>query len=192
MVFTDNDFRAMFFPVHGKKSIERVKNLDLVDTDCLPSDHKDRVVKYLAYMYDKDSPLPKKIVDLDARKAQALELSGARSLPSHFIENLLSLSDPRIRQVVHQMLKVQRHRMWHQLVTNEMYFYELQERMLEPIEEEQDKRDIEAIEKKNRLSEISEELDKKITRLYEQYYGDDIESIIQEDNCFTPESIADV
>lgn len=185
----------MFFPVHGKRHIKRTKHLGLVSgIDGLPSNDRDGIVKYFLYMYDKGSPLPSKIIDLNERKQAAADLAKIPKSDTTLREKLFSLTDSRYREIVHSILRVQNHRLWQQLVSNEQYFYELQERMLEPVEESRDdKQDIDAIEKKFRLSQISEEIDEKLTRMYELYYGDSAEELATDDRImWTPEGIADV
>jgi hypothetical protein len=78
------------------------------------------------------------------------------------------------------------------LVSQEIFFDECLKKVLQPLEIEDDKKGLEALEKKAKISEAMEKVADRIEKYKSKFFrnDDDLEKKIRNVVAFTPESIA--
>ncbi len=192
-MFSDSDFKSMTFPIHGKKDLKKVAELKLVEAFTRIEEDKDSKIRYLCYMYDKGSPLPRRYKALKKRKEECLRLAGVSS-NQELYKNLIDLTTQDVSVLVdciHQMLIVQKDRVWSMIIADETLFNENLMRMLRPVEMDKDKDVLASLKIKSEISKIQEEVNNRLDASIDKFYGDDpILADKVEKLRYSPESIA--
>jgi len=152
-----------------------------------------KTMKYLVFMYDKNSPLVSQYSEVRARKQKALELANVvKSEDPYLYEKLMLFEDADLIQIAAQMLRKQNDSIFSMLVSQEIFFDECLKKVLQPLEIEDDKKGLEALEKKAKISEAMEKVADRIEKYKSKFFrnDDDLEKKIRNVVAFTPESIA--
>lgn len=145
------------------------------------------VIRYVALMYDKHSPLRGKITSLGERKKEAAELAGATNK-----EALYDLSYPRIIEFVHLYIRFQSDKIWAAMTANEEVLWQYQKELLTPITAyKTDKDKLGALEIKTKLMNECDAIIRRIDAYEEKLFGDEKEKRVEVIN-YTPEIIANI
>lgn len=134
---------------------------------------KDKVIRYIVLMYDKNSPLTKRFSNLENRKREAASLAGFNPEdPS--LKAYKEFQDQEFADMVVEFLIHQNNYTWTMLVSNEQTFYEFQKTLLQEssmIRNDKDK--ISAIASKSKLMEESDKIVERINSYYRQIFTED-------------------
>lgn len=197
--FKDNDFRKMRWKAHKAKVFEDIGMQDVTEIKRVKT-NRFRVACYFAYMYDANSPLPRRIQDIKERKATAAKLAGfdlTLAEDNHFVTSLYALQNDVFVSVVTQMLKLQHNRDFSRIAALENYFNECVEKMFALVEES-DKMDtkkmLDAMTVKDSLRKYMKSTSEELEGLYAKIYGDDkqLEETVQQKMSWSPELVADL
>lgn len=199
MKINPGEFSKMTWKVY------HVKNDKELDLSAVPSFSRvkaDRLatIKYMAYLYDAESPFNKRIPDVAERKREAAILAGfdlTTAAGMTKVNRLYLLSDEMYRDIVVDMLRFQRNKEFTQLISLETFFDECTRRMLQPLEDIQDgknsKLEMDAVLVKSKISDEMQKTSEKIDILYRKLFCDDpaVKKIVAKIVQFSPEGIAD-
>ena len=92
----------------------------------LPVEHINRVIRYIVYMYDKNSPMIHYHPDYSRRMQECAALSGfdVRSEKPKFMELIYRQNDPAMAKMAFEYIRHQKAPEWAQLCANEKMFYD--------------------------------------------------------------------
>lgn len=145
-------------------------------------DDSDKLIKYLAWVYDPASPMAKSFTDPRERKKHAEERTKYKYTDAHRLFTVLFL-----QQVVRSME-------YRVILAKEHAFGEYEERVYDPIDTGEGVKDtdiIAATQKKSALLKEMREIAQELPQLKEHFYGGDKElEQAAERKVFTPEGIA--
>lgn len=197
--FKDTDFKRMRWPVYKAKSIDETKTDDITEFRRLKS-KKLEVIKYFCLLYDKGSPLPRRLQDTKERKLVAAKLAGfdtTRPDDHNYVMQLSKLSLPVHVDIVKQMLRLQHNRDFSRISALEYYFEECVDKMLSLVEESDKvdpKKMLDAMTVKDTMRKSMKATSEELDSLYAKIYGDDndLEEIVNTMTSWTPESVADL
>ena len=198
MATLDNNFKDLFFKIEGLednnyRTVEEVKEFSNISYMLIAKSERVKTMKYLVFMYDKNSPLVSQYSEVRARKQKALELANVvKSEDPYLYEKLMLFEDADLIQIAAQMLRKQNDSIFSMLVSQEIFFDECLKKVLQPLEIEDDKKGLEALEKKAKISEAMEKVADRIEKYKSKFFrnDDDLEKKIRNVVAFTPESIA--
>lgn len=199
MKINPTEFSKMTWKVYSAKSdkevdLSAIPSFSRIKADRLP------IIKYMAFLYDVESPFNKRIPDVTERKREAALLAGFDFTSPQGMakaERLYKLSDEVYRDVVMDMLRYQRNKEFTQLVSLETFFEECARRMFQPLEDIQDgknsKMEMDAVLVKSKISDEMQKTSEKIDILYRKLFCDDpaVKKIVAKIVQFSPEGIAD-
>tara|TARA_R100001463_G_scaffold28672_3_gene65641 strand:- start:9439 stop:10071 length:633 start_codon:yes stop_codon:yes gene_type:complete len=194
-IFTKETFEELFINVYEQKNIVK-KNLDKVtDAFGLVVDIRpdiEKLIKYIIYMYDKNTPMRELYQELQERKVECALLSGySEKKDKTILEELYNLTDKRACELISSFLKYQNHKSWALLVSNEEVLWQYQQELLNPITDfRQDKEKLQALEIKSKLMNECDSIIKRIEGYEEKIYGDDKKLKDAMKNITSPENIA--
>lgn len=184
-LFEQSEFRKMALPVTEliTEKHQTVKQIfGKVDKSDIP------MLLYVAYMYDKNSPLRTKISSIEDRKEEAADLSGLKSGR----EDIFSLEHPSIVKYISSYLQFQNSKIWAILASNEEVLWQYQQELLNPIVNfKNDKDKLSALEIKSKLMNECDAIIKRIDAYEEKLFGD-VTDKKEEILNYTPESIANI
>jgi hypothetical protein len=198
MATLDNNFKDLFFKIesledNNYRTVEEVKEFNNISYMLIAKSERVKTMKYLVFMYDKNSPLVSQYNEVRSRKQKALELSNVvKSEDPYLYEKLMLFEDSDLIQIAAQMLRKQNDSIFSMLVSQEIFFDECLKKVLQPLEIEDDKKGLEALEKKAKISEAMEKVADRIEKYKSKFFrnDDDLEKKIRNVVAFTPESIA--
>lgn len=184
-VFTRAEEKDMTFKLSGVKDAKKCPQvMDIEALHALDS----KIIKYLVYCYDANSPLVKRSRGLAERKAKAGEAAGLSEEEFLFVSGLGSIA---LVEAIVAMLKYQMSNEWSLIVINEEAFEEIKKRVLVPVVDDKDKDEISALEKKDKLLQIADSMLQRIRQYKAVFYlGDKELEEAAEEIRFSPESIA--
>lgn len=200
--FKDSDFRKMRWRVYKAKDLAdtNLEELEAIKRFRANKADKLRLGAYFAYMYDANSPLPKRIQEVKERKAVAAKLAGFDlTLANEYAHatQIFALSSPVYVDIVVQMLKVQHNRDFSRIAALENFFQECVEKMF-AIVEESDKMDtkkvLDALTVKDGLRKFMKATSEELESLYAKIYGDDkqLEELVGSKLNWSPELVANL
>lgn len=180
MIFDNRDFEEMTFKVHGVDNVHEVQSIkEISELDNMPQE----TILYLAYTYDSKSPVVRRSRDLEERKIRAAKLAG--------LDQPVALDDDQVVGAIHAMLRYQGSYEWSLITMNEETFYENQKRILSPVEDDKDKDEITALEKKEKLLQFCDQIHSRLKDYKRAFYmGDEKLAEKAERLRFSPEAIA--
>ena len=194
-IFTKETFEDLFINVYEQKNIIK-KNLDkITDAFGLVVDIRpdiEKLLKYIIYMYDKNTPMRELYQELQERKIECALLSGySEKKDKTILEELYNLTDKRACELISSFLKYQNHKSWALLVSNEEVLWQYQQELKNPKTDfRQDKEKLEALEIKSKLMNECDSIIKRIEGYEEKIYGDDKKLKDAMKNVTSPENIA--
>jgi len=192
-IFNKEDFDGMLFnPFKVKSLLRKYPKLKMFKT-FIGVDEK--LVKYVLFMYDHNTPLKEQFPDLKIRKEQAAVLSGY-NLEEDEVElnNIFFFTNTVIVGMVSEFLKKQNNRIWSMIVSNEQTFYEYQTKLLRPVDGDRDKDILQALQIKSKIMDDLNTINDRLESYYMKLYGEDQELLktIKADKRLTPEFIANL
>lgn len=198
--FKDSDFRKMRWKAHRARDIKDMHISEVTELNRLKNTNKFRIACYFAYMYDANSPLPRRIQDLKERKATAAKLAGfdlTSTDEHHTLTALYGLQVEAYVAIVTQMLKLQHNRDFSRIAALENYFNECVEKMFALVEESDrmdTKKMLDSMTVKDSLRKYMKSTSEELESLYSKIYGDDkqLEEVVQQKMNWSPELVADL
>jgi hypothetical protein len=199
-LFSDSDFASLTFPIHNieKDVIKKVPRLELIKSfKEYKGDFKDKVIKYICYLYDPNSPLKEFFPDMSRRKEQAATLSGFDLEDKRFkdiVEAVMSLKNKGVLLMIDEYLRFVNSRTWSMIVSNEETFYEYQSKLLRSVEAERDKDLLQALQIKGKIMEDLDNINERLEKYYLKLYAgdEDLVKTITTRRTITPENLGDV
>jgi hypothetical protein len=191
------DFSKLFYDLHGKEESPFVLHPDLNrynDFDYKGELDKDKVFRYVNYLYSEETPLAKKFKDdILERKKEAAKLAEIK-ITKQNQDALFSLYDPGVLSMVMRFLIMQRSLIWASIVSNETVYWENTRQINEPLQGEDEKKRLEASKVKGALLGENYTIQDRLSTLYKELVRDDKELLkklksVDVVMC-TPESIA--
>ena len=177
--------------------------------DCTRPD-KDKLIKYIVFLYSKESPLVKNYKDVGTRMREAARLAGydlnsdATLLDKLFrfdVGNQNQETDdeedqagnPEDLSFVSMVIDYLRHQndlTWAMIVSNEQTFYEYQEALVQSVNLFKSSKDkLSAIQVKTQLMEDSDAIAERLERYYKKVFVED-EVVTKVKQVWTPEKMA--
>jgi len=198
--FKDSDFRKMRWKVYKATNLDDTGLAEIEPLKRAKGNRAERLKlgAYFAYMYDANSPLPKRIQEVKERKAVAAKLAGFDLTligEYSYAVQLFALSNPLYVEIVVQMLKIQHNRDFSRIAALENFFQECVEKMF-AIVEESDKMDakkvLDALTVKDGLRKYMKATSEELESLYAKIYGDDkhLEELVGPKLNWSPELVA--
>ena len=134
-----NDFSKMILPVyeieHGADL--RLRFMHVIQEDLpsfmkfeeatnLPVEHINRIIRYIAYMYDRNSPMIHIYPDYTRRTRECAALSGfdLKKEKDSFMEKIYRQDDPAMAEMAFEYIKHQNSEDWATLVSNSKLYYD--------------------------------------------------------------------
>lgn len=172
--------------------IEKLLPKEVSEDDPFVGD--DRLLRYIFAMYDPKSPLLKDYPDTTSRKSAAAAIAGFNMKDVGILDKLYCCdSDYMVGVIVNFLRHIIQSRLWASIVADEQLFWEFITRLMKPISELSDKDDVNAIEKKMKVSEGKESVSSQIESNWTKFLGDDeeLKKKVKKQN-FSPEFMAGV
>jgi len=153
---------------------------------------RNRVIRYIIYMYDSKSPLAKYFTDITRRKEESASLAGFDLVKNKSrLELLFDLEEDLVGRMVVDFLRYQNNRLWSMIISNEQAFYEFTKTLLTLVRSEKgDKDKLQAVQVKTKLMEDLDAVNDRLNKYYDQLYGDSVIREIASGMGVTPEEIA--
>jgi len=199
-LFTDSDFNVLTFPIHNVKGdlVKKVPRLSLIESFVNYKDpDKEKVIKYICYLYDPNSPLKEFFPDMQRRKEQSAILAGF-SMENEQSKNkaaeLMGLKNKGVIVLIDDFLRFVNNRIWSMIVSNEETFYEYQRKLLRNVEADRDKDLLQALQIKGKIMEDLDNINARLEKYYlKMYAGDeDLVKTITARGSISPETLANV
>jgi hypothetical protein len=168
------------------------------------SKFSNQVIKYIVYLYDKNSPLIRDYRDLAERKDAALILAGFTRQHtgqwSKTVRDMKELKNDVVLELILIYMDVQHHMKMDMIHVFEQMFLEYREHLLRPVtitnnqgaKEQKDM--LAAVDQKKKLREECMAIKKDLDILYEEVYGDNEDLLSNEIQMelrrSTPETVA--
>jgi hypothetical protein len=180
------DFSRCFFDPQPKNLLKTYPELQEISGD-------ERLLRYIIALYDLNSPLVRKYMDIGIRKREAARMAGYDlRKEENELEAIYSFENEAARKAAVRFLKkYQFPREWYMICANEHTLYEYGERMLKPIDSEKtniEKDWIGALADKEKLSAGMEAINRRIETGYKRLFGDD--AALEAKQMTTAESMA--
>jgi hypothetical protein len=140
------------------------------------SDNK--IVLYIVLLYSSDSILNRKPVEgLEQRKRKAADLVEFKTLKDgKFVakveESLFQLGDENIIDMIFGLLRFQNDSLWMEIVATESMIDQYVKGMLKRIDIDDEKKGIDALEKKSKLRQEVRSMNKDLKIMYSDFYRD--------------------
>jgi hypothetical protein len=158
---------------------------------------KEKVIKYICYLYDPNSPLKEFFPDMQRRKEQSAILAGF-SMENEQSKNkaaeLMGLKNKGVIVLIDDFLRFVNNRVWSMIVSNEETFYEYQRKLLRNVEADRDKDLLQALQIKGKIMEDLDNINARLEKYYlKMYAGDeDLVKTITASGSISPETLANV
>jgi len=199
-LFSDSDFASLTFPIHNvdKNVLSIVPRLELITTfKEYKGQNKDKVIKYICYLYDPNSPLKEFFPDMSRRKEQAAILSGfdlEDNAIKDIVGEMMSLKNKGVVAMIDEFLRFVNSRTWSMIVSNEETFYEYQSKLLRSVTAERDKDLLQALQIKGKIMEDLDNINERLEKYYLKLYAgdEDLVKTITTRQSISPENLGDV
>lgn len=199
-LFNDSDFESMTFPIHNVKGdvVKKVPSLTFIESFVqYEGEHKNKVIKYICYLYDPNSPLKEFFPDMSRRKEQAAILSGFNLDDNRFkdmVIAMMSLKNEVVVVMIDEFLRFVNNRVWSMIISNEETFYEYQRKLLRNVTADRDKDLLQALQIKGKIMEDLDNINERLEKYYLKLYAgdEDLVKTITSRKSITPENIGDV
>lgn len=197
VVFDKGEFKKMRFNVYevpdSKDLMKHFPELSSMESFAKYAEaDRNRLIRYIMLMYDKESPLVKRVQKYKDRQRQAAHLAGY-DLQKHEdrLEQVFTLADESIANMVADFIILLNDRKWSLIVSSEATFYEFQRGLfMNVVNVRDDKARLDAITVKAKIMTESDEIDARLERYYSDLFGDDKLIEVAKKKRIRPESIA--
>ena len=193
-IFSESDFDSMFFNPYGIKGsiLKKYPKIKMFKS-FLKAD--DKLIRYVLYVYDLNTPLKEYYPDLKIRKEEAAKLSGYDLVKDKdFLYQIFFFTDLKTLEMVDEFLKKQNNRVWSMIVSNEQTFFEYQTKLLRPVDGDKDKDILQALQIKSKIMDDLNTINDRLETYYLKLYGEDdnLLQTIKADKRLTQEFIANL
>lgn len=198
-MFEKGEFSKLRFNVylvkHGKDLLQEYPKLAAIKSfkDYADAD-RNRLIRYIVYMYDKDSPLVKRFQKIEDRQRESALLAGYDINKYHDrMQELYSNSNPDVTEMIVDFIVEINSRKWAMINSNEATFYEFQRALMTPIDRasaNNEKAGMDAIMVKSKMMEESDIIDLRLDKYYEDLFGSREFVEYGKRKRITPESVA--
>jgi len=194
-IFEKENFNRLYIDIYDKKNVIKNNLEKITNAFGLVDDSRndiEKLIKYIMYMYDKNSPMREMYQELEERKTECALLSGYKeSKDKKILKELFNLTDKRACKLISSFLKFQNHKTWAMLLSNEEVLWQYQQELLRPITDfRQDKEKLQALDIKSKLMNECDSMIKRIEGYENKIYGDDNKLKEEMKNATSPENIA--
>jgi hypothetical protein len=194
-LFDKEEFSAMAFNVFSVKPekdlLEHFKKMNLLKSFSLyKGAMANEVIRYVLYMYDKNSPLREMFPDLKKRKSEAALLAGLSG--GARMKKVFDMKDEGVLDMIDEFVRHQNNRIWALIVSNEETFYEYQSSLIRNVTADKDMDTLKALQIKSKLMDDCDTINARLEAYYRKLYGDNEEllAIVSKRQRITPEMIA--
>ncbi len=173
-MFKDDDFLKMEFQIYKVRDVDQVDRLrNIYGLELLTGNNRDKIIRYLLYMYDYGSPF-QTIRDVPQRKrAVAMHCDFDFHKEEKLLKDLFSL-EGIYSVIVVGILREQNNALYASIVIKEQLFYQYAERLIRPITPGvSDKDEIDALVKQQKLGQALDESLVSIQKAYKEMSGGD-------------------
>ena len=193
-IFNKEDFDKMLFNPYGFKTsiVKKYPKMKMFKTF---QDAEDKLIRYVLYIYDLNTPLKEQFPDLKIRKEQAAILSGYDlDSDKEELNNIFFFTSTKVISMCDEFLRKQNNRIWSMIVSNEQTFFEYQTKLLRPVDGDRDKDILQALQIKSKIMDDLNTINDRLESYYMKLYGEDQELLktIKADKRLTPEFIANL
>lgn len=188
MNYNPQQFQYCLFNPLEKALLKTYPDLSEVSSD-------ERLLRYIISMYDPKSHLVRLYSDIRMRKHAASLLAGYDlKKDDDLLQRIYSMEDEGARGSITRFLTQFAYpRDWFMICANEQTLYEFGQRLMKPIEEDENAKEkdlISAIAVKSTLSKEMREINERIEAGYKKLFGADEDLSAIKINKITPESMA--
>ncbi len=161
------------------------------------SDNGEKILRYILFLYDPKSPLIKDSRNIKTRKQEAARLAGFDlTKDTDFLDDLFAFKNKEAAAKAVLFLKEFIHnRTWSMIVSHEQTFYEYNERLMKPVEDNDDtkEKDVMAtIVLKSKLVQDLKDIHSILKEYYREIFDDDDLRDKVVNNRISPETMARV
>jgi|TARA_R110002049_G_scaffold3993_6_gene28987 hypothetical protein len=193
-IFNTEDFRKMIFnPFKVKGSLHKKYPKMKMFSSFQSAD--DKMIAYVLYVYDQNTPMKEQFPDLKIRKEQSAILAGFDLVKDNEkLHDMFFFLSDQLKDMVDEFLRKQNNRIWSMIVSNEQTFFEYQKKLLSPVEGDRDKDILQALQIKSKIMDDLNTINDRLDAYYQKLYGEDQELLktIKADKRLTPEFIANL
>lgn len=192
----NKDFTSLKYPVFSveKNLLDKLPELAPYAAILLmfdkPCEDVDNLIRYMAVLYDKKSPLIKLFPDLELRKREAALLAGYNLEDTSKIESLFSFTDPVLQAFTLYFLEEQNNMWFCNLISNEQTFYEYQKALMSEAKLATDKDKMATLMLKSKLQDECDKIAERVDNYYTKVYGEGEEKAKAKTKDFSPEQMA--
>lgn len=196
-MFDKAEFKKLRFNVYSAKgdvmsAFPRLGNIqsfkDYIEPD------RNRIIKYIVYMYDKESPLVKRFQKIEDRQRESAILAGfdTQKKKDH-LALIYANENESVNAMVCDFIVEINSRKWAMIISNEATFYEFQRALLTPIDRasaNNEKAGMDAIMVKSKMMEECNLIDLRLDKYYEELFGSKEVIEYGKRKRISPESVA--
>lgn len=185
---------------HGEELLIKFPELKQIKvfSECRSAD-RNRIIRYICYMYDPGSPLQVEYQDLQARKEKAAEDAGfernKKGLWPESVQNIFDVIDTEdvlITEMIFEFLRIINDKTWAIIKVNEVNFWECSRMLLDNIGGKDSKQKLEAANLKTKLREELGSISRDMEQQMKKMFGEEekIQELAKEKlKRITPETI---
>lgn len=138
----------------------------------------EKILKYILFLYDPKSPLIKDSRNIKTRKQEAARLAGFDlQKDTDFLDRLYSFKNKEAAAKTVLFLKEFIHnRTWSMIVSHEQTFYEYNERLMKPVEDDKETKEkdiMSTIVLKSKLVQDLKDIHSTLKEYYKEMFDDD-------------------
>jgi hypothetical protein len=138
----------------------------------------EKILKYILFLYDPKSPLIKDSRNIKTRKQEAARLAGFDlQKDTDFLDSLYSFKNKEAAAKTVLFLKEFIHnRTWSMIVSHEQTFYEYNERLMKPVEDDKETKEkdiMSTIVLKSKLVQDLKDIHSTLKEYYKEMFDDD-------------------
>lgn len=189
-MYSKEEFSAMNFNIHGKKSPIQDKALSRIDFDFDLFDEPDRnkVIKYFCYCYDSKSPFVTQIQDVNQRKELALDEAGITDEDHR--ERLMELDNSSYISLLIAIMRSQKSKLYRLIIVNEEAFNEYETQVLRKLSSDKDKDLMQALTTKDKILDSLDTIRNRLEAYYRKFFNE--EEVVVKKVSFSPEGMKDI
>jgi len=160
----------------GKDILKEIPLARLIESwdECI-SKNRDKIIRYICYMYDKESPFVQPFPDIEKRHNYAIAEAGIKSystLADSLWNSINEEDGVQYGDMVFDFLVDQHNMVWTMIVSNIKTFYEYQKALISEIQLLNDKDKLNALNIKSKLMEESDAIVERIDSYSRKIFGD--------------------
>ena len=160
-------------------------------------EYKNKVIKYICYLYDPNSPLKEFFpicLDAKSRRLSSPVFNLDDNRFKDMVIAMMSLKNEVVVVMIDEFLRFVNNRVWSMIVSNEETFYEYQRKLLRNVTADRDKDLLQALQIKGKIMEDLDNINERLEKYYLKLYAgdEDLVKTITSRKSITPENIGDV